>query len=330
MRTWRSHAPRPHSRATADGWTTKGGAASKRCWTDGAEVTDAVTGEVTVEVIAAPNAFRAAANLARARGSVVGFVPTMGALHEGHLSILRRARVETDHLALSVFVNRLQFGPNDDLSSYPRPIERDLELAADVGCDVVFAPTEREMYPDGRPDVTVDPGPIGEHLEGAVRPGHFRGVLTVVAKLLHLAGPARAYFGEKDAQQLALVRRMVRNLDFPTEVVGCTTVRDADGLALSSRNVRLTSDERRAALSLSQALQGAVALSAAGERSLPVLTDVMRERIEAEPLAMLDYATVVDDRTWDEPDPVHPPARAVVAARFGSTRLIDNAPLPEG
>jgi pantoate--beta-alanine ligase len=281
-----------------------------------------------VEVIAAPNAFRAAANLARARGAQVGFVPTMGALHEGHLSMLRRARVETDHLVMSVFVNPLQFGPKDDLAAYPRPIERDLELAADVGCDVVFAPTEHEMYPEGRPDVTVDPGPVGERLEGAVRPGHFRGVLTVVAKLLHLVGPSRAYFGDKDAQQLALVRRMVAQLDFPIDVVGCTTVRDADGLALSSRNARLTPDERRAALSLSQALQGAVALSAAGERSLHVLTEVMRQRIDAEPLATLDYATVVEDRTWDEPDPVHPPARAVVAARFGSTRLIDNALLP--
>ncbi len=281
-------------------------------------------------MIAAPQAFRAAANLARARGAQVGFVPTMGALHEGHLSILRRARVETDHLAMSIFVNPLQFGPREDLAAYPRPMQRDLELAADVGCDVVFAPTESEMYPDGRPDVTLDAGPLGERLEGAIRPVHFRGVLTVVTKLLHLVGPSRAYFGEKDAQQLALVRRMVKQLDFPIEVVGCATVRDADGLALSSRNAALTSDERRAALSLSQALRTAEVLSAAGERSLEVLVGVMRERIELEPLARLDYATVVDDRTWDEPDPVRQPARAVVAARFGSTRLIDNALLPEG
>jgi pantoate--beta-alanine ligase len=283
-----------------------------------------------MEVIAAPGAFRASANLARAGGAQVGFVPTMGALHEGHLSILRRARVETDHLAMSIFVNPLQFGPTEDLASYPRPIERDLELAADVGCDVVFAPTEREMYAEGRPEITVDPGPIGERLEGAVRPGHFRGVLTVVVKLLHLAGSSRVYFGEKDAQQLALVRRMVKQLDFPIEVVACTTVRDADGLALSSRNARLTSQERRAALSLSQALQTAVLMSAAGERSLSVLAGAMRERIEGEPLGALDYATVVEDRTWDEPDPVQAPARAVVAARFGPTRLIDNAPLPDG
>jgi pantoate--beta-alanine ligase len=283
-----------------------------------------------VDVIASPQAFRAATNLARAGGARVGFVPTMGALHAGHLSILRRARVEADHLAMSIFVNPLQFGPAEDLAAYPRPIERDLEIAADVGCDLVFVPSDRDMFPDGRPDVTVDPGPIGDRLEGAVRPGHFRGVLTVVAKLLHLAGPSRAYFGEKDAQQLALVSRMVRLLDFPVEVVACTTVRDDDGLALSSRNTRLTVDERRAAVSLSEALQAAVLLSASGEHGLQVLANAMRERIEREPLGHLDYATVVDDRTWEEPDPIRSPARAVVAGRFGVTRLIDNAPLPEG
>ena len=281
-----------------------------------------------MDVIASPHRFRASANAARAEGARVGFVPTMGALHEGHLSILRRARVETDHLAMSIFVNPLQFGPHEDLARYPRPLARDLELAADVGCDVVFTPSEADMYPAGRPDVTIDPGPIGDRLEGAVRPGHFRGVLTVVSKLLHLAGQSRAYFGEKDAQQLALIRRMVRQLDMPVEVVGCTTVRDADGLALSSRNAVLSSEERGAALSLSQALQTAVLMSAAGERSLGALSGVMRRRVEAEPLARLDYATVVDDDTWDEPDPVRSPARAIVAARFGATRLIDNAPLP--
>jgi pantoate--beta-alanine ligase len=282
-----------------------------------------------MDVIASPQSFRDAADHARARGARVGFVPTMGALHDGHLSILRRARVETDHLAMSIFVNPLQFGPSEDLAAYPRPLERDLEIAADVGCDVVFAPSERDVYPNGTPDVTVDPGPIGYRLEGAARPGHFRGVLTVVAKLLHLAGPSRAYFGEKDAQQLALIRRMVRRLDFPVEVVGCTTVRDSDGLALSSRNAALTADERQAALSLSQALQAAVLRSAAGERSLQALSESMRERIAAEPLARLDYATVVNDSTWDEPDPIRSPARAVVAARFGTKRLIDNASLPE-
>jgi pantoate--beta-alanine ligase len=283
-----------------------------------------------MDVISSPDDFRAATVDARAGGAQVGLVPTMGALHEGHLSILRRARVEVDHLAISIFVNPLQFTATEDLSVYPRPIERDLELAADVGCDVAFTPHETAMYPDGRPDVTVDPGPIGDRLEGAVRPGHFRGVLTVVAKLLHLTGPCRAYFGEKDAQQLALIGRMARLLDFPVHVVACTTVRDEDGVAFSSRNARLSPEERGAAVVLSQALQTAVLLSAAGEHSLDVLRAAMRERIQAEPLARLDYATVVDDRSWGEPDPVRLPARAVVAARFGSTRLIDNAPLPAG
>jgi pantoate--beta-alanine ligase len=278
-----------------------------------------------VDVIGGRNAFRAAMNLARSRGAAVGFVPTMGALHAGHLSLLRRARAETDHLALSIFVNPLQFGVAEDLAAYPRPLERDLEEAADVGCDTVFAPAAAEMYPDGPPTITVDPGPIGERLEGASRPGHFRGVLTVVAKLFHLTGQCHAYFGEKDAQQLALVRAMVTQLDLPVEVVACTMVREPDGLALSSRNVRLSPEERNAARALSEAVQEAVLLSAAGETSRSVLANAMRERIESEPLAQLDYATVVDDRTWEELLLVEGSARAVVAARFGLTRLIDNA-----
>jgi len=283
-----------------------------------------------MDVIASRSAFRAAMNLGRSRGAAIGFVPTMGALHAGHLSLLRRARVETDHVALSIFVNPLQFGVPQDLAAYPRPLQRDLELAADVGCDTVFVPSPAEMYPDGPPAVTIDPGPMGERLEGASRPGHFRGVLTVVAKLFNLAGRCSAYFGEKDAQQFALIRAMVDQLDFPVEVVRCTTVREPDGLASSSRNVRLTPEERSAAVALSEALQEAVLLAAAGEGSRSVLANAMRERIEAEPLAQLDYATVVDDDTWDEPSLVESPARAVVAARFGLTRLIDNAPLSVG
>jgi pantoate--beta-alanine ligase len=236
--------------------------------------------------------------------------------------------VETDHLALSIFVNPLQFGPTEDLTTYPRPLRRDLEVAADVGCDTVFTPTAEEMYPHGAPTVTIDPGPMGDHLEGAARPGHFRGVLTVVAKLFHLTGPCNAFFGEKDAQQLALIRRMVDQLNVPVEVIGCPTVRDTDGLALSSRNARLAPWERDEARCLWQALQEAALLASAGERSRSVLGNAMRERIEAEPLARLDYATVVDDLSWEEPDMLAGPARAVIAARFGSVRLIDNAALP--
>jgi pantoate--beta-alanine ligase len=281
-----------------------------------------------MDVINSPHAFRQAMNQARTRGARIGFFPTMGALHDGHLSILRRARVEADHVAMSIFVNPLQFGPNEDLAAYPHSIERDLEIAADVGCDTAFVPSEADMFPDRIPAVTVDPGPVGDRLEGASRPGHFRGVLTVVGKLFNLVGPSMSYFGEKDAQQLLLVRQMVHQLDFPVGVVGCSTVRDADGLAMSSRNVLLSAEERLAARSLSRALEAAVLLAAGGERSRSALAGAMTARIESEPLARLDYATVVDDRTWAEPDVFGLPARAVVAARFGSTRLIDNSPLP--
>jgi pantoate--beta-alanine ligase len=280
-----------------------------------------------MNVITAPDEFRAAMDHARGDGTSVGLVPTMGALHAGHRSLLDRARSETGHVAMSLFVNPLQFEAAADLAAYPRPIERDLAAAEETGCDTVFAPSEDAMYPNGPPTITVDPGPLGDRYEGAVRAGHFRGVLTIVAKLLNLTGPSRAYFGQKDAQQLELVTRMVRQLDVPVTVVGCPIVRDPDGLALSSRNARLSPDERRAALSLSQALRIAERWYAAGERSVAALSAAMRERIEAEPLAELDYATAVDQATWDEPVTVNGPARAIVAARFGSARLIDNAGL---
>ncbi len=283
-----------------------------------------------MDVITSPHAYRAAMNLARSGGASVGFVPTMGALHAGHLSLLRRARVDADHLAMSIFVNPLQFGPTEDLASYPRPIDRDLGVAEQVGCDTVFTPTTGDMYPNGPPAVTIDPGPVGDRLEGASRPGHFRGVLTVVSKLFHLTGPSRSYFGEKDAQQVYLVRSMARDLDIPVEVIACSTIRDRDGLAMSSRNAHLSLEQRGAAACLSQALQYAVLLAAAGEGSRDALADAMRERIASEPLAALDYSTVVNDRTWDEPETLERPARAVVAARFGRVRLIDNALLPVG
>jgi pantoate--beta-alanine ligase len=279
-----------------------------------------------LKVITEPDAFHAAMDRARAEGAVVGLVPTMGALHAGHLSLLNRARSEADHVAMSLFVNPLQFDAPADLAAYPRPVEADLTIAEDAGCDTVFAPTEDAMYPGGRPSVTVDPGPLGERYEGAVRPGHFRGVLTIVAKLFHLTGPCRSYFGQKDAQQLELVHRMVDQLDVPVTIVGCPIVRDPDGLALSSRNVRLSAEEREAALSLSRALHVAERLFADGERSAAVISTAMRERIESEALADLDYATVVD-AAWEEPATLEGPARAIDAARFGSTRLIDNAAL---
>ena len=268
--------------------------------------------------------FREACEEARRRGGTVGFVPTMGFLHEGHASLLQRGRAEADFLAMSIFVNPLQFGPSEDLASYPRDLDRDLAVAEAQGVDVVFAPQAEEMYPGSRSEVTVDPGPLGDRLEGASRPGHFRGVCTVVAKLFGLVGPCRAYFGEKDAQQLAVIRRMVADLDMPVDVVACPTVREPDGLALSSRNLYLSPDERKAALCLYEALTLAARLAAGGEGDAEVIGKEMARRIEAEDLAELDYAAIVDEETFEEVDVLTRPARALVAARVGKARLIDN------
>jgi pantoate--beta-alanine ligase len=258
----------------------------------------------------------------------VGLVPTMGALHAGHARLLSTAREECGFVAASIFVNPLQFTAAEDLRAYPRPLERDLEAAERLGTDLVFTPSEDEMYPGGPPEVTVDPGPLGGRLEGASRPGHFRGVLTVVSKLVHLAGPSRAYFGEKDAQQLALVRRMVQDLDLPITVVACPIVREPDGLALSSRNVRLDEAQRAAAPVLFDALATAATLARRGERDADVLRAAMARIVGAEPEARLDYAAVVDDATWEEGGRIEGPARALVAAWFGDVRLIDNVALP--
>jgi pantoate--beta-alanine ligase len=265
---------------------------------------------------------------AREGGASVGLVPTMGALHAGHARLLSTAREECGFVAVSIFVNPLQFTAPDDLRAYPRPIEQDLEAAEGLGADLAFTPPEEEMYPRGVPVVTLDPGPLGDRLEGASRPGHFRGVLTVVSKLFHLAGPSRAYFGEKDAQQLALVRRMVEDLDVPVTVVGCPTVREPDGLALSSRNVRLTETQRAAAPVLFDALATAATLARRGERDADVLRAAMARTVGAEPEARLDYAAVVDDATWEDAGHLQGPARALVAAWFGDVRLIDNLALP--
>jgi pantoate--beta-alanine ligase len=231
-------------------------------------------------------------------------------------------------VALSIFVNPLQFAANEDLGAYPRPVEQDLALARAVGCDLAFTPGGGEMYPAGAAEVTVDPGPLGARLEGASRPGHFRGVLTVVAKLFNLAGQCAAYFGEKDAQQLALVRRMVRDLDVPVDVVGCPTVRDPDGLALSSRNAYLSPEERRAAPVLFDALSGCATMVRQGERDGHLLRAAMARTVGTEPLAALDYVAVVDDDTWDDVVVVQGPSRALIAARAGRARLIDNLMLP--
>jgi pantoate--beta-alanine ligase len=281
-----------------------------------------------VEVIRAIAMARKVCDAARSAGRTVGFVPTMGAFHDGHASLMRRARDERDHVVVSIFVNPLQFGPGEDLSRYPRDEDRDLSIAGQLGVSVVFAPSVEEMYPAGPPEVTVDPGPLGDRLEGTVRPGHFRGVATVVAKLFDVIGPSTAYFGEKDAQQLAVVRRMVRDLSLPVRVEGCPTVREPDGLATSSRNAYLSPVQREAAGCLFLALSEAAQMARGGERDAATLVAAMAREIGATPEARIDYAAVVDDESFEEVSTIAGSARALVAARFGETRLIDNLLLP--
>jgi pantoate--beta-alanine ligase len=277
-----------------------------------------------VEVTGKVERLRELCDETRATGERIGFVPTMGALHEGHLSLVRRAREETAAVVRSVFVNPLQFGPGEDYRDYPRSMSADAERAEKEGVDVLFAPDDDVMYPREESEITVDPGGLGEMLEGISRPGHFRGVCTVVAKLFNVVGPCHAYFGEKDFQQLAVVRRLVADLAFPVEVVGCPTVREPDGLACSSRNARLSAEERAAAPVLYRALREAAEAVASGGHDSERVRGVMRDRVAAEPLAALDYAEVVDSATLTPLDRVSGEVRLLLAARFGGTRLIDN------
>ena len=265
----------------------------------------------------------------RADGSEVGLVPTMGSLHEGHVSLIRRARDETARVVVTIFVNPAQFAPGEDLAIYPRDEERDLEVCTRLGVNVVWAPSEAEVYPPGMALPEPDPGPIGETFEGAARPGHLRGVLKVVHRLFDVTGPCRAYFGEKDAQQLFLVRRLVEQMGLPATIVPCPTVRELDGLACSSRNARLGPEERDQAGCLFLALSEAAARARAGETDAAILVAAMAREIGATPLARLDYAAVVDDTTFEPIARIEVPARAIVAARFPSARLIDNLRLPE-
>jgi pantoate--beta-alanine ligase len=254
-------------------------------------------------------------------------VMTMGALHEGHASLIRaaRARAGGGLVTVTVFVNPLQFGPNEDLDRYPRTLDADLALAEQAGADLVFAPDAAEVYPGGQPQVRISAGPMGERYEGATRPGHFDGMLTVVAKLLHLTRPGSAFYGQKDAQQLALIRRMATDLDFPVEIVAVPTVREPDGLALSSRNRYLSAEERTDALALSRALfAGRDALDGGPEA---VRKAAAASLAEAGGLAV-DYLALIDPADFTEAAPDHTgPAVLAVAAKAGSTRLIDNVPL---
>ncbi len=277
-----------------------------------------------MDVLTTKVALRARLDADRASGRSVGLVPTMGALHAGHLSLLAAAR-ECDVVVLTVFVNPLQFGVGEDLDAYPRPIERDLALAEEHGADIVFTPTTGEMYPE--PMVTtVHVDGLTATMEGATRPTHFDGVTTVVTKLFAIAGACRAYFGEKDYQQLAVVARMVADLDLPVSVVPCPIVREPDGLALSSRNVYLTAPERVAASVLHRALRAGAALIEAGERDAEVVRDHMADIVAREPLARPDYCEVVDAATLAPSATLVPgtSVRLMVAGGFGVPRLLDN------
>ena len=273
-----------------------------------------------MEVIESIAAFRQA----RARFGRLGLVPTMGYLHAGHLSLVRQARAECGAVAVSIFVNPTQFGPGEDLARYPRDLARDLELLAGESTDLLFAPTAAEMYPAGY-GTYVEVRGVTEMLEGAVRPGHFTGVATVVCKLFNIVQPTRAYFGQKDAQQTVVVRAMARDLNLPVEIVVGPTVREPDGLAMSSRNVYLTPEERRAAVALSRALGAAQARYAAGERDAEALRHAMRAVLAAEPLARVEYISAADPLTLRELEgSIEAGALLSLAVRFGKTRLIDN------
>jgi pantoate--beta-alanine ligase len=272
---------------------------------------------------------RARLERARAAGRTVGLVPTMGALHRGHVSLIARAASECDVVAVSIFVNPLQFGDPEDIARYPRTLERDLAVCAEAGAHVVFVPTVEEMYPSwpDPPATAVTVAGISDKWEGASRPGHFDGVATVVAKLFATAGPCRAYFGLKDFQQLAVVRRMASDLCLPVRIVGCPIVREPDGLALSSRNVRLSDPERRAATTLSAALAAGRRAVGAGERDGGAIARAMRAVADEEPLVDLDYAVAVDATTLEPVGTVADPAtvRLLIAATVGPVRLIDNS-----
>jgi len=258
----------------------------------------------------------------------VGLVPTMGYFHEGHLSLVRGARAENPSVVVSIFVNPTQFGLQEDFNGYPRDTQRDLPLLEKEKTDIVFMPSVAEMYP---PQFSswVEVGKITEKLEGASRPGHFRGVTTVVAKLFNIVQPTRAYFGQKDAQQLVVIKKMVADLNMNLEIVAVPTVREPDGLAMSSRNTYLNPEERKAAVVLYQALSLAQKLWSQGEKDAERLRREMTDLIQKQPLADIDYLSIADAETLDELDTVNPPALVSLAVRIGSTRLIDNVVLEQ-
>lgn len=273
-----------------------------------------------------PDELRAALGRCRAAGERIGFVPTMGALHAGHLSLVRRARELAGRVVVSIFVNPTQFGPGEDFARYPRKAESDAELLRGAGCDVLFTPETATIYPAGH-TTTVEPGGPAVGLEGEMRPGHFRGVATVVCALLNIVRPEVAIFGEKDAQQVAVVKRVVRDLHLGIEIASCPTVRESDGLAMSSRNVFLSAEERRAARVLYQALQAAAREVAGGERRGEAVRRTLREVLATEPAVRIEYAEVVDASTFKPVTELGGQLVLPLAVRIGGTRLIDNLQL---
>lgn len=274
----------------------------------------------TLETI---QAVRKQVNLWRQAGETIGLVPTMGALHAGHQSLIERAAKENDHVIVSIFVNPTQFAPNEDLTSYPRKLEEDQALCEKAGVEVIFHPEPQEMYPSGFDTFVVVHGTT-EVLEGASRPTHFRGVTTIVLKLLQIAQPDRAYFGQKDAQQVAVIQQMVRDLNIPVEIIACPIIREADGLAKSSRNVYLNPAERKAALVLSRALNLAQQQLNSGAREPKELIQLIIEEISKESLAKIDYVEIVDQKTLQKVETINAAILVPIAVYIGNTRLIDN------
>jgi pantoate--beta-alanine ligase len=262
----------------------------------------------------------------RALKEPVGFVPTMGYLHEGHLSLVQQAKAENKSVAVSIFVNPTQFGPREDLSSYPRDLKRDLAMLEKVGTDVVFSPSDKEIYPSGY-DTWVDVDKLTKRLEGASRPTHFRGVTTVVAKLFNIVEADNAYFGQKDAQQALVIQKMVTDLNMNVRVVVCATFREPDGLAMSSRNVYLTPEQRKQATVLYRSLLLAKDLYAKGERNAAKIRQQMTTLIQKEPLAVIDYISIADEKTLEELEMIQGKALVSMVVKFGNTRLLDNVML---
>jgi pantoate--beta-alanine ligase len=282
-----------------------------------------------MEIVTNPQEMQALAMIWRGEGLKIVLVPTMGFFHEGHLSLMRHGRAIGDRLVVSLFVNPEQFGPTEDLERYPRDLERDAALAQEAGVNVLFTPGSEQMYPEGfQTYVTVEK--LSQGLCGACRPGHFRGVATVVLKLFNLVQPHVAVFGEKDYQQFMIIRRMTADLNLPMDIVGCSIVREPDGLAMSSRNTYLSPEERVSALSLSRALKGAQKLAAAGEKSREKILELVRKIITQAPHTRIDYIALVHPETLEEVDTLTDEARLILAVWVGNTRLIDNASIPEG